>query len=245
MFVKLLEKNWYLIATTYNQKINKSCIKVRFQRLNNVENSLVLNVSESFKNTVKNVTFPPVFEERRLDENVDGISDEVYLIKNHPKDENDLIWALENGCDLIALSFVRNAKDIEDVHKIMDKSGRRIPVVAKIEKPQAVSNLEQILQSFDAIMIARGDLGVELPLEEVPLVQKNAIQLDWSFGRRKNVLRRGRARCSTRNFYHPSRHPFWRYFYGFSARTRMGFFVDHKRSGSESGKIFRLRAEQV
>ncbi|CAF0958759.1 unnamed protein product [Brachionus calyciflorus] len=69
----LLEKNWYLIATTYNQKINKSCIKVRFQRLNNVENSLVLNVSESFKNTVKNVTFPAVFEERRLDENVDGI----------------------------------------------------------------------------------------------------------------------------------------------------------------------------
>ena len=113
--------------------------------------------------------------------NLPGVSVNVPALSQ--KDENDLIWALENGCDLIALSFVRNAKDIEDVHKIMDKSGRRIPVVAKIEKPQAVSNLEQILQSFDAIMIARGDLGVELPLEEVPLVQKNAIQLARQVGK--------------------------------------------------------------
>ena len=99
------------------------------------------------------------------------------------KDKKDLVWALENGCDLIALSFVRNAKDIEDVHKIMTDSGRKIPVIAKIEKPQAVNNLEQILQSFDAIMIARGDLGVELPLEQVPLVQKNAIQLARQVGK--------------------------------------------------------------
>lgn len=113
--------------------------------------------------------------------NLPGVSVNVPALSQ--KDENDLIWALENGCDLIALSFVRNAKDIEDVHKIMDKSGKRIPVVAKIEKPQAVSNLEQILQSFDAIMIARGDLGVELPLEEVPLVQKNAIQLARQVGK--------------------------------------------------------------
>lgn len=113
--------------------------------------------------------------------NLPGVSVNVPALSQ--KDEKDLIWALENGCDLIALSFVRNAKDIEDVHKIMDKSGKRIPVVAKIEKPQAVSNLEQILQSFDAIMIARGDLGVELPLEEVPLVQKNAIQLARQVGK--------------------------------------------------------------
>jgi pyruvate kinase len=113
--------------------------------------------------------------------NLPGVSVNVPALSQ--KDENDLVWALENGCDLIALSFVRNSKDIEDVHKIMDKSGRRIPVVAKIEKPQAVSNLEQILQSFDAIMIARGDLGVELPLEEVPLVQKNAIQLARQVGK--------------------------------------------------------------
>jgi pyruvate kinase len=81
------------------------------------------------------------------------------------------------------LSFVRNSKDIEDVHKIMDKVGKRLPVVAKIEKPQAVENLKEILESFDAIMIARGDLGVELPLEEVPLVQKSAIQLARQIGK--------------------------------------------------------------
>jgi pyruvate kinase len=90
------------------------------------------------------------------------------------KDEEDLIWALNNDCDLIALSFVRSSKDIDDVHKIMDKVGKRLPVVAKIEKPQAVENLKDILEAFDAIMIARGDLGVELPLEEVPLVQKSS-----------------------------------------------------------------------
>lgn len=99
------------------------------------------------------------------------------------KDKQDLIWALNNDCDLIALSFVRNSKDIADVHKIMDEVGKRLPVVAKIEKPQAVENLVEILEAFDAIMIARGDLGVELPLEEVPLVQKSAIQLARQVGK--------------------------------------------------------------
>jgi pyruvate kinase len=99
------------------------------------------------------------------------------------KDEEDLIWAIDNDCDWIALSFVRNSKDIQDVHRIMDKVGKRLPVVAKIEKPQAVENLANILESFDAIMIARGDLGVELPLEKVPLVQKSAIQLARQIGK--------------------------------------------------------------
>jgi pyruvate kinase len=99
------------------------------------------------------------------------------------KDEADLIWALDNDCDLIALSFVRSAKDIENVHKIMDKKGKRLPIVAKIEKPQAVENLGEILQAFDAIMIARGDLGVELPYEVVPMVQKRAIQMARQVGK--------------------------------------------------------------
>ena len=67
--------------------------------------------------------------------------------------------------------------DNKDVHKIMDEEGRRIPVIAKIEKPQAVENLAEIVQAFDGIMVARGDLGVELPLEQVPMVQKRAIEL--------------------------------------------------------------------
>jgi pyruvate kinase len=113
--------------------------------------------------------------------NLPGVAVNVPAMSD--KDEEDLIWALKNDCDWIALSFVRNSKDIEDVHKIMDKVGKRLPVVAKIEKPQAVENLKEILDSFDAIMIARGDLGVELPLEEVPLVQKSAIQLARQIGK--------------------------------------------------------------
>ncbi len=72
---------------------------------------------------------------------------------------------------------MRNAKDIERVHEIMAEEGRRVPVVAKIEKPQAVEALEEIIEAFDAIMVARGDLGVELPLEAVPIVQKRAVEL--------------------------------------------------------------------
>ena len=113
--------------------------------------------------------------------NLPGVAVNVPAMSD--KDEEDLIWALKNDCDWIALSFVRNSKDIEDVHKIMDKVGKRLPVVAKIEKPQAVENLKDILETFDAIMIARGDLGVELPLEEVPLVQKSAIQLARQIGK--------------------------------------------------------------
>jgi pyruvate kinase len=78
---------------------------------------------------------------------------------------------------MVALSFVRSAADVDDVHKIMDEMGVRLPVIAKIEKPQAVDNLEEIVRAFDGIMVARGDLGVELPLEEVPMVQKRAVEL--------------------------------------------------------------------
>ena len=93
------------------------------------------------------------------------------------KDAEDLVWALEHNVDMVALSFVRSARDVEDVHRIMDQHGRRIPVIAKIEKPQAVRALRSIVGAFDGIMVARGDLGVELPLEQVPLVQKRAIEL--------------------------------------------------------------------
>lgn len=93
------------------------------------------------------------------------------------KDIEDLEFALHLGVDLIALSFVRSPYDVELVHEVMDRVGRRVPVIAKLEKPEAVDNLEAIVLAFDAIMVARGDLGVELPLEEVPLVQKRAIQM--------------------------------------------------------------------
>ena len=93
------------------------------------------------------------------------------------KDANDLRFALKMGADIIALSFVRTGADVEPVHKIMEEEGIRVPVIAKIEKPQAVDNLQDIIDKFDGIMVARGDLGVELPFSEVPLVQKKAIDM--------------------------------------------------------------------
>jgi pyruvate kinase len=93
------------------------------------------------------------------------------------KDTEDLRWALKAGCDWVALSFVRRGSDVEPVREIMAEVGVSTPVIAKIEKPQAVAQLEQIIESFDAIMIARGDLGIETPLEQLPLLQKRAINL--------------------------------------------------------------------
>jgi pyruvate kinase len=107
--------------------------------------------------------------------NLPGVAVNVPALSE--KDEEDLRWALKLGVDMIALSFVRNASDIDRVHEIMREEGRKVPVIAKIEKPQAVENLEEIIDAFDAIMVARGDLGVELPLEQVPLVQKRAVEL--------------------------------------------------------------------
>ena len=113
--------------------------------------------------------------------NLPGVAVSVPAMSD--KDEDDLRWALRTGADLIALSFVRTAADIADVHRIMDEEGVRLPVLAKIEKPQAVENLESIIAAFDGIMVARGDLGVELPLEQVPLVQKRAIHLAREAGK--------------------------------------------------------------
>lgn len=93
------------------------------------------------------------------------------------KDIEDLEFALGLGVDFIALSFVRSPSDIELVHDVMDRVGRRVPVIGKLEKPEAIDNLEAIVLAFDAVMVARGDLGVELPLEQVPIVQKRAIQM--------------------------------------------------------------------
>ncbi|MFJ4470467.1 pyruvate kinase [Streptomyces sp. NPDC089424] len=107
--------------------------------------------------------------------NLPGVAVSVPALSE--KDEADLRWALRTGFDVIALSFVRSGRDIEDVHRIMDEEGRRLPVIAKVEKPQAVDAIDDIVAAFDGIMVARGDLGVEMPLEQVPIVQKRAIKL--------------------------------------------------------------------
>ena len=99
------------------------------------------------------------------------------------KDVADLEFAIGLGVDLVALSFVRSPADIDLVHAAMDRVGHRVPVIAKLEKPEAVDDIEAVVDAFDGLMVARGDLGVEMPLERVPLVQKRAIQ---RAGRRRN-----------------------------------------------------------
>jgi pyruvate kinase len=93
------------------------------------------------------------------------------------KDQEDLRWAIRTGADIIAMSFVRFATDIDRAHEIMDEEGRRIPIVAKIEK------LAEIVKTFDGIMVARGDMAVEMPFEEVPLITKECITLARRYGK--------------------------------------------------------------
>lgn len=106
--------------------------------------------------------------------NLPGVAVSVPALSD--KDEDDLRWALKLGVDYVALSFVRNAEDVVRVREVMAEQGITAPVIAKIEKPQAVDVLHDIVDSFDGIMVARGDLGVELPPETVPIVQKQAIE---------------------------------------------------------------------
>jgi pyruvate kinase len=92
------------------------------------------------------------------------------------KDEADLRWALRLQADMIALSFVQGPEDAARARRIMDEVGVRLPLIAKIEKPQAMESLPEIIEAFDGLMVARGDLGVELPLEQVPMAQKRIIR---------------------------------------------------------------------
>jgi len=113
--------------------------------------------------------------------NLPGVAVSVPALSE--KDIADLRWALRIGVDFIALSFVRSAADAADVRAIMAEEGRTVPIIAKIEKPQAIENLEEIIDAFDAFMVARGDLGVECPLEDVPFHQKRIIELARRFAK--------------------------------------------------------------
>jgi len=99
------------------------------------------------------------------------------------KDREDLAFALELGVDLVALSFVRRPEDLEEAREIMRATGRMRPLIAKIEKPEAIECLDEIIQSAEGIMIARGDLGVEMGPETVPIIQKRAIEASNRYGK--------------------------------------------------------------
>jgi len=92
------------------------------------------------------------------------------------KDREDLRFGIEHGVDYVAVSFVRSAADIEEVHGFLRELGAAVPIVAKLERAEIVPNLAGILAHVDAVMVARGDLGVEVPLEDVPVIQKDVIR---------------------------------------------------------------------
>lgn len=92
------------------------------------------------------------------------------------KDKDDLLFGLKNNVDAVALSFVRRADDIIQLKKLIEKHGKLIPVVAKIERPEAIENIDEIINAADVIMIARGDMGVEISPEDVPVLQKIIIK---------------------------------------------------------------------
>lgn len=92
------------------------------------------------------------------------------------KDREDLEFGLQHGVDLVALSFVRSAHDLQDARKLMQQTGRTVPLIAKIEKHEAIEQIDEILSESDGIMIARGDLGVEIEIEKVPIIQKEIIR---------------------------------------------------------------------
>ena len=95
-----------------------------------------------------------------------------------PKDIKDLKFAISLEVDWVALSFVRKGNDLIELKKVIDKySAVKIPIIAKIEKPEAIDNIDDIIQNADGIMVARGDLGIEIPSQEVPLIQKKLVYL--------------------------------------------------------------------
>ncbi|MDR0488150.1 MAG: pyruvate kinase [Propionibacteriaceae bacterium] len=105
--------------------------------------------------------------------NLPGVAVSVPALSE--KDEQDLRWGISHGVDMVALSFVRTAEDVLPIRRVMDEIGVTLPIIAKIEKPQALEHLDGIIKAFDAFMVARGDLGVELPFEDVPMAQKRII----------------------------------------------------------------------
>ncbi len=139
------------------------------------DGKVTVEVVEVKGNDVVTKVIQPGFVSNNKGINLPGVAVSVPALSD--KDIDDLRWGLRVGADFIALSFVRSASDIDDVHRIMNEEGIHRPVIAKIEKPQAVDNLDEIVAAFDGIMVARGDLGVEMPIEEVPLVQKRCISL--------------------------------------------------------------------
>ena len=172
------------VVTISNEKMGKNVIPVskgvKFQKVAAGAQILIndgriaLEVVKYISNsTLECQTIIPGTVENRKGVNFPGVALDVPSLTE--QDEKDLELALKNGADWIALSFVRSPNDYDLVRSRVRDLGFAVPIMAKIEKWEAVQNLDGIIDAFDAVMVARGDLGVELPLERVPLIQKEVI----------------------------------------------------------------------
>src|SRR5205809_561721 len=125
----------------------------------------------------------PVREVKRLRKALNKPVPVLRELQGTKKDRKDIVVGLEEGVDAIALSFVRKAADILACRKVIKDHGGNVPIIAKIEKHEAVDNIDSIVAASQAVMVARGDLGVEIDLERVPLVQKSIIRKCNALGR--------------------------------------------------------------
>jgi pyruvate kinase len=135
-----------------------------------------------------------------------GVNLPDHAIRRGPfgaQDRDDLLFAAKQGADYVSASFMRDAKDVAAVQELLETAGSEIPVIAKIENRQGVANLEAIVERAAGIMVARGDLGVELPLEEVPLCQKQIIHTTVRNG--KPVITATQMLSSMEHIAHPTR----------------------------------------
>ncbi|EAK5084485.1 pyruvate kinase [Campylobacter jejuni] len=132
-------------------------------KVENIDDQKIETIIENdgFLNSNKGINFP------NTKINIDVITQ---------KDKNDLLWGIKNEVDFLAISFVQNAHDIDEVREILAQNNAKISIFAKIEKFDAVENIDEIIKSSDGIMVARGDLGIEVPYYKVPNIQKEIIQ---------------------------------------------------------------------
>jgi pyruvate kinase len=135
---------------------------------------IALGVTAVFDHEVKTVVVSGGVLKNNKGINLPGV--DVSAPAVGPKDKADIAWGLAHNVDYVALSFVRRAEDVEIAKALLTADRVRIPVIAKIEKPQAVDRLDEIIEASDGIMVARGDLGVEMGPEKVPLIQKRIIE---------------------------------------------------------------------
>ncbi len=138
------------------------------------DGKIALEVQEVTETDVVTRVVTPGMVSNHKGINLPGVNVSVPALTD--KDKSDLRWALRMGVDMVALSFVRSATDVEPVREVMAEEGVWLPIIAKIEKPQAIDNLTGVIDAFDGFMVARGDLGVECPLEDVPFLQKEVVE---------------------------------------------------------------------